>query len=114
MLLDGHFRTTKWSLGEEPEQGDTYGASSKRTHTHVQSSHKKEIIESTPVKTMQQTCSLEYSGHFMYLIHTYLGPKVFSFFFSSITEYIISIDPIRKKIMTLNNMSQGTNRTEKI
>jgi hypothetical protein len=84
MLLDDHFRRTEWTLGEEPEQGDTYGAGSKRTHTHVQSSHKKEIIESTPVetgRTMQQTCSSEYSGYYMYLLHTYLGPKNFNFSF---------------------------------
>jgi hypothetical protein len=99
MLLDGRFRSTRWSLGEEPEQGDTYGASSKRTHTHVQSSYKKEIIESTPVKTMQQACSLEYSGHYMYLLHTYLEPKIF-IFFSNITEYIIFIDPTKKNYDT--------------
>jgi hypothetical protein len=80
MLLDGHFRSAKWSLGEEPDQGDTYRAGSKRTHTRVKSSHKKELIESTPVKTgrtMQQIYSLEYSGYYMYLLHTYLGPKRF-------------------------------------
>jgi len=83
MLLDGHFRSAKWSLGEEPEQGDTYRAGSKRTHTHVKSSHKKELIESTPVKTgrtIQQIYSLEYGGYYMYLLHTYLGPKMFKFY----------------------------------
>ena len=49
---------------------------------------------------MQQACSLEYSGHYMYLLHTYLEPKIFIFFFSNITEYIIFIDPTKKNYDT--------------
>jgi hypothetical protein len=65
MLLDGHFRSAHWSLVEEPDQGDTHRAGSQRTHTRVKSSHKKELIESTPVKTgitVQQIYSSEYNG----------------------------------------------------